>query len=392
MARAYPNPDFWKVDTPPTKPRMNPATGLVERSAVDPMFQTADNVVMVKDYGAVRFIVFNQQNERALQVARAMKNLEVQQFEKSRNWIVMLPDGNYVKVPLPLGFHVFHNAGRLLADAIFRKDPRNAAEYGWAFASTVLDAFNPVGSVASVGQLLAPSVLDPAVQLAENRNFMGGKVYRDDDLGFGKTDPRPAYQRYFETTPDFWKAASKTLNEVTGGDRVKPGAVNIEPDVLRHIWGAITGGPGRALDKTVDTVQAKAHGEEISPARIPFAHRFLGEVGDRQKDAAYFEDLKRAAKAKDQFDYFVKNGRRQEAIEVLKDIGGGDVARGRKVLAQFELAKKEERAINRRLRQLREQESDDVAVQEQIRALKEQRGQSRRRVLSTTAEGAADEE
>lgn len=298
----------------------------------------------------------------------------------------MLPNGNYAKVPLALGFHVFHNAGRLLSDALFRKDPRNAAEYGWSFASTVLDAFNPVGNVASFGQLLAPSVLDPAVQLAENRSFMGGKVYRDDSLGFGKTDPRPAYQRYFETTPDFWKAASKTLNDVTGGDRVKPGAVNVEPDVLRHIWGAITGGPGRALDKTVDTLQAKARGEEITPARVPFANRFLGEVGDRQNDAAYFEDLKRAAKAKDQFDYFVKNGRRLEAIEVLKEIGGGDVARGRKVLAQFAVAKKEERAINRRLRQLREQESDDVAVQEQVRALKERRGSNRRRVLASGAE------
>lgn len=89
MARAYPNPDFWKVDTPPTKPRINPATGLVERSAVDPLFQTADNVVMVKDYGAVRFIVFNQQNERAVQVARAMKNLEVQQVPRALQYVGM---------------------------------------------------------------------------------------------------------------------------------------------------------------------------------------------------------------------------------------------------------------------------------------------------------------
>lgn len=638
MAKAYPNADFWKVDTPPQKPRINPHTGLVERSAVDPLYQTADNVVMVKDYGATRFIVFNKDNARAVEVAKAMKNLEVQQvpkfiryvgaatrfmaslltqrnpefwftnlardlqgsaiqmngteaeglqakvmgylpkalagmrhvardtgkstqwaryaqelkdaggttgymqmfensdermkdlqkevdrmgqgkadprrlarqllefiddyneviengmrlavfqaareagvstaraaslaknitvnfnrkgnatpfvnslymffnagiqgtarlsaalatsnkaravvgglagvafvmdivnrafagdddetgrnrydlineFEKSRNWIVMLPDGKYAKVPLPLGFHIFHNAGRLIGDAMHRKDPRNAAEYGWAFASTVLDAFNPVGSFASVGQLLGPSVADPVVQLTENKNFMGGKVYRDDDMGFGKTDPRPAYQRYFETTPDFWKAASKALNDITGGDKVKPGAVNIEPDVLRHVWGSLTGGPGRALDKSVDTVQAKARGEEITPARLPFAHRFLGEIGDRQQDAAYFEDLKRVAKAKDQFDYFVKAGRRQHALEVLKELGDGDVARGRQVIAKFDAVRKDERAINKRLRQLREQEGDNLAVTEQIKALKERRSAGRHRVLKNT--GADEEE
>jgi hypothetical protein len=136
----------------------------------------------------------------------------------------------------------------------------------------------------------------------------------------------------------------------------------------------------------VDTVQATSRGEKITPARIPFAHRFLGEVGDRQKDSAYFEDMKRAAKAKDQFDYFVKAGRRQDALEVLKELGDGDVARGRKVIALFDQAKKDERALNRSIRKLREGDADDTAMQEQLGALKKRRAESRRRVLSNTAD------
>lgn len=633
MAKQYPNPDFWKVDTPPTKPRVGPKTGLVERSAVDPMYQTADNVVMVKEYGATRFIVFNKDNERAAEMAKAMKNLEIQQvpkvieyigkatrfmaslltqrnpefwftnfardlqgsaiqmsgtdaeglqkkvlanlpkamagmrhvaretgkrtqwakyaqelkdaggttgymqmfensdarmkdlqkevdrmqqgkadprklvrqlidfiddyndvvengmrlavfqaardsgvstqraasiaknitvnfnrkgnatpfvnslymffnagiqgtarlaqalatsnkariavgglagaafvmdmvnrelageddetkrnrydlipeFEKSRNWIVMGPDGKYVKVPLPLGFHVFHNAGRLLSDAMGRKDPRNASEYGWAFASTLIDAFSPVGSVASVGQLISPSVADPVVQLAENKSFTGGPVYRSDDRGFGKTDPKPAYTRHFDSTPDFWKAASRTLNDITGGDKDKRGAVNVEPDILRHIWGALTGGPGRALDRTVDATQATARGEDVSPSRLPFASRFYGENDDRQKDRAYYEDLHRAARAKEDYDHFMKVGRRDLALEVVKELGEGDPARGRKVIAEFERSKKDGRAINKRLRQLREDDVDDSAQTEQLATLKKRRQQRYRQALENTA-------
>lgn len=42
---------------------------------------------------------------------------------------------------------------------------------------------------------------------------------------------------------------------VTGSDRVKPGAVNVEPDILPHMWAAIKDGPGRVLDRTVATFQ-----------------------------------------------------------------------------------------------------------------------------------------
>lgn len=635
MARQYPNSDFWKVDVAPTRARVNPNTGLVERNAVDPMYQTADNVVMVKDYGGTHFIVFNKNNDRAIATAKAMKNLDIQQvpkliqyvgkgtrfiaslltqrnpefwltnfardlqgsaiqmngtdaeglqakvlatlpdafagirnvarktgrttqwsryaeefhaaggstgymqmfdnsdlrmkdlqrtvdqmgqgkadprrlarqmlqfvddyndviengmrlavfqaardsgvstdraasiaknvtvnfnrkgnatafvnslymffnagvqgtarmaealatsnkarvavgtmaglafvmdivnramagddeetkrnrydliseFEKSRNWIIMNPakPGSYVKIPLPLGFHVFHNAGRLMSDAAFRKDPRNAAEYGWAFASTLMDAFNPLGNVASVGQLIAPTVADPIVQLAENKNFMGGPVFKSDEQGFGKTDPKPAYTRYFENTPDVWKGASRMLNDITGGDKDKRGKLNIEPDILRHIYTSITGGPGRALDRTVDTVQGSARGQEVAASRLPLIGRFYGTNDDRQRERAYYEDLKRAGKAKDDFDYFVKVGRRDLATQVLKDIGQGDEAKGRRVIALFDQAKKDGRSINKRLRELAQDNIPDDTQTEQIAALKKSRVRVHSRVLERTA-------
>lgn len=636
MAQQFPNPDFWKVDVPPTKPRIDPQTGLVERSAIDPLYQTADNVLMIKDQGAApHFIVFNKDNERAMQMARAMKNLDIQQvpkvieyvgkvtrfmaslltqrnpefwftnfardvqgsaiqmngtdaeglqakvlanlpdafagmrhvarqtgkatqwaqyaqelldaggttgymqifensdvrmkdlerevarmaqgkadprrlarqmldfidnyndviengmrlavfqavrengvsteraasiaknitvnfnrrgnasavvnslymffnagvqgtarmaqalatsnkarvavgtlagvafimdmvnramagdddetgrnrydlipeFEKSRNWIIMNPNkpGSYVKVPLPLGFHVFHNGGRLISDFLGRKDPRNASEYGWAFAGTLIDAFSPVGGVASVSQLIAPSATDPIVQLAENKSFTGGPVYRSADQGFGQLDPKPAYTRHFENTPDVWKGASRMLNDITGGDKDKRGWIDVEPDILRHIFTAITGGPGRAVDRVVDTAQSSVRGQEVTAARLPFSSRFYGVNDDRQKERAYYEDLRRAARAKEDFDHFVKARRRDLAQEVLKEIGKGDAARGRRVIAEFERSKKDGRAINKRIRELQRDNIDDSAQAEQLAALKKGRVRVYSRALKETA-------
>lgn len=631
MAQQYPNPDFWTVDTPPTKPRINPQTGLVMRNAIDPMYQAADNVLMVKSYGREHFIVFDKGNERAMAVAKAMKNLDVQQvpkliqyagkgtrfiaslltqrnpefwftnfardlqgsaiqangtdaeglqarvlanlpgamggvravargtgrqsswvrnaqdlmaaggttgymdqfensnarmkdlekevarmqqgkadprrlvrqmlgfiddyndvvengmrlavfqavrdsgvstaraasiaknitvnfnrkgnatplvnslymffnagiqgtarlaqalttsrkaqvavslmagvafvmdmvnraiasdddetgrnrydlipeFEKSRNWIFMMPGGKYAKVPLPLGFHVFHNAGRLMSDAVNRKDPRNASEYGWTFASTVLDAFNPLGGVASVGQLIAPSVADPIVQIAENKNFMGSAVYKSDDLGFGKTDPKPAYTRHFESTPDLWKGASRMLNDATGGDKDKKGLINIEPDLLRHIYTAMTGGPGRAVDRVLDSSQASARGEPMAASRLPFVGRFYGETDDRQRDRAYYEDAKRVSKAKSEYAFFLNQGRRDLALQVASDLGQGDPAKGRRLIASFDDSQKTAKAISKRLRDLRDDETPDEQQADQLAQLRRKRTQVFSRAVST---------
>ncbi len=622
MAKQYPNPDFWKVDIAPTKPRIDKETGLVQRNAVDPLFQTADNVVMVKDYGQEHFIVFNKNNERAMAMAHAMKNLDIApmnkildvankgtrflaslltqrnpmfwltnfardiqgalvnlegtdaeglqreamanlpkafkgmhaivrgegsgqwaryarefqeaggttgymqvfetsdkrmadlerevarmqqgkadprrlarmalefvddyndiienavrlsvfqaardanvstakaasiaknitvnfnrkgnltppinslymffnasvqgtarlaqamvtsrkaqalvggiaamgfvldalnrmaagdddetkrnrydlipEFEKSRNWIFMNPmrPGEYVKVPLPLGPHVFHNAGRLLSDAIFRKNPRNASEYGWSIAGVFLDAFSPLGASPSLGQLISPSVLDPAVQLAENKSFTGAPVFKSADRGFGKTDPKPAYTRHFESTPDVWIGASKLLSDATGGDKVKPGAIDINPDVMKHIFYTMTGGPGRTLDQTIDAAQAGSRGKEFSVNRVPLASRFYGANDDAQRERAYYDDRKRVLDAKQTFDYYMKNGRADEARKVAAELGDGDPAKGRKKMLEFSAAEKSVRKINGSIRQELERDDDGEATAEQLRALRQRR-------------------
>ena len=291
----------------------------------------------------------------------------IPEFEKSKNWIFMNPmkPGQYVKVPLPLGPHVFHNAGRLISDAVFRDDPRNASEYGWSMASTVLDAFSPLGVTPSVGQLIAPSILDPVLQVAENKSFTGGPVYKSGDTGFGKTDPKPAYTRHFENTPDMWKAASRGLNDITGGDKDKPGMVNLEPDILKHVFYAMTGGPGRMLDQASDTTQSQARGEAPSVNRIPFVSRFYGENDDRQRQRVYYDDRKRAADAKAQHDHFAKIGRADLAREVAEDLGDGDAAKGRRMMHEFNSAQSSVSKINKQIRaELQRQDTGEDRAKE----------------------------
>lgn len=631
MARTYPNPEFWKVDVVPTKPRINKDTGLVERNAIDPLYKSADNVVVVKDQGQEHFIVFNKNSDRAMAVAHAMKNLDaapmnklltavghgtrflasmltarnpvfwltnfsrdiqgamlnlegtdaeglqrevlgnlggafkgmhalvrgdgrgqwaryaqelkgaggttgymqifensdkrmgdirkevarmqqgkadprrlarqllefvddyndiienavrlsvfqaardsgvateraasiaknitvnfnrkgnltpvvnslymffnasvqgtarlaqllvssrkaqvavggiamigflldalnramsdddeetgrnrydlIPEFEKSKNWIIMNPmrPGEYVKIPLPLGPHVFHNAGRLLSDAMFRDDPRNAAEYSWAFVNTMMDAFSPLGETASMGQLIAPSIADPVLQLAENKSFTGAPVYKSAERGFGPPDPKPAYTRHFDSTPSIWKQASRTLNDITGGDKQKPGLVNIEPDILKHIAWTLTGGPGRTVDQAVDSLQAGARGVEMTPNRLPLASRFYGANDDRQRERVYYDDKKRVEQAKASFDYFNKNGRRDLAREVAEELGNGDYSEGLKMMRGHKGSSAALKKINSQIKREMERADSGEDRAEQLKALRKRRTEMMSRTVN----------
>lgn len=81
LAKASPNPDFWKVDAPPKIKTVNEQTGLVEER-VDPTYKTRENVIVARvpdgQTGEVQevSIVFNERSDRAQRMAQALKNLD----------------------------------------------------------------------------------------------------------------------------------------------------------------------------------------------------------------------------------------------------------------------------------------------------------------------------
>lgn len=81
LAEANPNPDFWKVDTPPKITYIDPQTGLVTHS-VDPLYKSRENVVMARTPGpggeiVERSVTFNDSDPRAMRMSKALKNLDV---------------------------------------------------------------------------------------------------------------------------------------------------------------------------------------------------------------------------------------------------------------------------------------------------------------------------
>ena len=84
LAAANPNPDVWTIETPPVVREFDPVTGLVV-SRPDPMYKNKPNAVVhrfIDEKGHVeeRAVLFNEQSERGMRLAQALKNLDTEQL------------------------------------------------------------------------------------------------------------------------------------------------------------------------------------------------------------------------------------------------------------------------------------------------------------------------
>lgn len=85
LATMHPNKEIWTVGEAPTERVFDPAQGVVV-DRVDPLYKSRDNVVVAKVQqrdGSVRevAVTFNPDNERAVRMAQALKNLDAPRME-----------------------------------------------------------------------------------------------------------------------------------------------------------------------------------------------------------------------------------------------------------------------------------------------------------------------
>lgn len=70
---------------------------------------------------------------------------------------------------------------------------------------------------------------------------------------------------------------SKALNEATGGNDYKSGAVDLNPAQIEYIAEAYFGGVGKFLNQTYKTVQMLTGEAEYDIRNVPIVNRFFAE-------------------------------------------------------------------------------------------------------------------
>lgn len=215
------------------------------------------------------------------------KLIKTQPYLFERNMVVMFPgdkSGRYLTLPMPWIYNLPFFAGHQTFVAL--NGIEKPAQAALRTAAAVVDALNPIGgATGSLLQMASPTVLDPFVQVAENRTWFGGQVQ---PVKFDKN--KPDSENYFKSVPDWAKALARTLNGWTGGDIGSPGYIDVSPETLQHFAEFAAGGLGKFMLNAYSTGAGILRGEEWLPERTPFIRRAYGKETSSSRRAGFYNE------------------------------------------------------------------------------------------------------
>ncbi|MEY2681178.1 MAG: hypothetical protein RL661_1409, partial [Pseudomonadota bacterium] len=209
---------------------------------------------------------------------------EPPEFVRERNVIIPLPNGKYATIPMPLGFHVIPNTGRVMMDMfLYRGDaPKRVA----GLLGSYFEAFNPIGSAGWSVQTIAPTFADPLVALSENRDSFGKQIAKQDR---SSSQPTPGFTRTKDTASTLSKKLAWGINRLTGGTDYTQGVLSPTPDQLDFVFSQATGGVGREVMKIEQAATSWLSGEELPPYKYPLgAGTFFGDTKAQASEANRF--------------------------------------------------------------------------------------------------------
>ncbi len=214
---------------------------------------------------------------------------KIPDFVKERSLVFPTGKDTYVAIPMPLGFNVLPNIGRLMAEwAVGGQDKPTAKQVGKLF-NIMLSSLNPVGGNDLV-DVMSPTVSDPVVSLLRNKDWTGKPIFRED---MASLDPTPGFTRTKDTATPWARGISYVVNMATGGTNYQPGAVSWTPDQVDYVIGQLTGGAGRELGKFAQTISAPINGDELPVHKIPLVGRIVGSTaGVSGQSERFYENIR----------------------------------------------------------------------------------------------------
>ena len=170
---------------------------------------------------------------------------------RRNNIVLPIPfSKGFLKIPLPHELRPFYAIGELAMSVLLGKEEVEDAlkEAAMVFADLI-----PVDLTGNGGNLivnLTPTVVQPVVQLVANKDYFGSPIYRKYDYN----EKEPEWTKAYRGSNAYLVDATRWLNEITGGDNHKRGAINLNPAVIEHLFEGYLGGAGKTLNKTAKTI------------------------------------------------------------------------------------------------------------------------------------------
>lgn len=132
------------------------------------------------------------------------------------------------------------------------------------------------------GTAFVPSFAKPAWEAYHNMSWTGMPIYKDNDYNKDMPEWTKAYKS--ANRQIVW--ASKTLNEVSGGDKYTKGAIDINPARVEYLLKGYFGGVESTIDKFAKTAETIAGSRDYDPRSVLLLNRVVKSGDERTANRA----------------------------------------------------------------------------------------------------------
>jgi len=270
-----------------------------------------------------------------------------------------LTEEKFISIPLAYGLNMPFNLGRALSR--YTRGEYTFGQMADTVFGTTMETLSPFGAIENVETYLLPTSVKPLGEMFINKNYRNDPIYKETPMYSSSTTP-DSYT-HWSNTGALSKFIVQTINDLTGGDEVESGLIDVSPDTVEYFYEYVIGGVGafvgRSANLVYEVIPAIASGdfEGNIENRIPFVRKVIKQPSERVDTQNYLE------KRKELFTIFSR-------LDLARRRGDSDAVR--QLIARYDdevriygRFKALDNARNRLLRQIRELErnlrlSDDV--------------------------------
>ena len=295
---------------------------------------------------------------------------EIPEYILRTNLIIMRGGKDYIAIPMPYGFNFFHNVGRNISAVVNGSPTKDIVRAVLDSLEAGFDSFNPLGGSGSLLNVIAPTVLDPVVDIVTNRDFANKPIVPERPSFDGL--PIPNSQKFWNSTGGMYKDVAAFVNGVAGGNEVIPGAQGFDwsPEILEYAVEYAFGAAGSFVERGANLVNKVATGsfdvkEDFD--QIPFLRKTAGTVTSRSNSDRFYTQAEKV---------MLHDKQIRSAIK----LGDSDTARARseqnpeltQLIPTFKAIDNQLAALRKRRRAIEKNTSlTPEAIREQVKAIRE---------------------
>lgn len=204
---------------------------------------------------------------------------DLPEWVRRNNLVLYVPwsENGYMTLPLPHEMRPFYSMGEIAYSVLAGKEN---IEDGLSKAATGFLSMLPIdltGNGGNVAVSLTPTIGQPFAQIIANKDYFGKPIYRKHT--WNEMDPE--WTKAYKSTAPWLVDGTRWLNEITGGNNVNKGIIDLNPALIEHLFESYLGGVGKTLNKTQKTLEMLWNEDLQEWRNVPVISSFYQTADER---------------------------------------------------------------------------------------------------------------